>query len=239
MAPATAWRSTKDTNSHEGPRCVRSGSVKSGQVLSSRVKSFFPAIGDGRSGCLLAVDARRPDGSCRGPCVLRSWFSVSCSSLLQPVVNISVAHLKVICPGFSHFSPFFVMNGSFWPLVPRKDQAAVAGGRAMFCTGHVVYSGGDSVSRAGHGHSIACAAVFCGRIRKTGQFSMFVHDFSWGSLFKRGIIERGADWIHGRIAGKAFGQNLRVSLTRQFGRGLSRNEIFFLLDSRVVPESFG
>jgi len=97
---------------HEGHEFTRRAAlrpVRSGQVLSSRVTSIFPAVGDGRSCCLLATDDRMPDGFLQGFCVVRSWFSVSCSLLLQPVVDISVAHLKAICAGFSLLSAPFII----------------------------------------------------------------------------------------------------------------------------------
>ena len=109
----------------------------------------------------------------------------------------------------------------------------------MFCAGQVAFPVGADGCRAGHGSSIACVAGLRRGFRRIGQFSMFFIGFSSGDLFELRIVRRGAGWTFGRSADAAAGQNLRVSLKRPFGRGLSRNEVFFLLDSWVVPERFG
>ena len=114
------------TKGDQGLRQVWSSPVKSGQVLSGRVRSVFWAVGDGKSGRLVAADSGRPDGSCKGLCVLRSWSSECRSPLPQTFVDVSVAQLGAICPGFSLFSSFFVII-RLWPVVLSTGAAARPG----------------------------------------------------------------------------------------------------------------
>jgi len=82
---------------------------------------------------------------------------------------------------------------------------------------HVVSSVIAGACRAGHGPTIARAAGSCTRLHSFGQFLLFVPGFSSGSFFERWTNRSGAGWIQGRCAGTAVGQNLWISLGKQFG----------------------